>query len=311
MSNSILFVGDSGSTKTTQLHFLAKYYHKHNPTKKIRLIVAGGGEMEPFETSGIIDEGIVEVFDISFSKNFLATTRRISEGFWPIKDDIDKDGQLILTEDDKYRTNWKTANVGMYLVDHLSGVASSFLSHLSDQKNGAGFKESWTYEDDGVTIIGLQMGHYGIVQREIQKFVSRGLKRLPVDMLGVAALIDKGEDRKKQTVYGPKIAGSAMTEEVPSWFGDNFYLDSEIVEVVKNNETFNVKKKVAWFRDHNDNDTNVKCLAKIRLLSELVPIFNKEYPKGFVELSYKRGIMDVLETRDRIIKEYREKEKVS
>jgi len=300
MSNSILFVGDSGDTKTTQLFFLAKWYHKRNPTKKIRLIVAGGGEIEPFETSGIIDEGIVDVFDMSFRKTFLADSRRISEGYWP--KGKDKEGQPILKESNEFKTDWKEANIGLYLVDSLSGISSCFLDHLSNQKDGAGFKESWKFEEEEVTIIGLQMGHYGIVQREVHKFVSRGLKKLPIDIIGISALIDKGEDRKKNTVYGPKIAGRRLTEEVPSWFGDNFYLTNELDE---NSKGEMVNKKVAWCKDHIDPDTNIKCLAKIRLLSEIVPKFWKMFPKGFGPLSYRSGIMDILDAREFLVNEYK------
>lgn len=306
MSNSILFVGDSGATKTTQLFFLAKYYHSLNPTKKIRLIIAGGGEIEPFETSGMIDEGIVDAIDISFSTTFLATSRRIGEGYWPLEGDRN---ECQIKDDDKYKTDFGKENIGMYLLDGLSGLSSNFLSHLSNQENGAGFKESWRYEEDGISIIGLQMGHYGIVQKEVHKFITRGIKRLPVDLIGVSALIDKGEDKKRNTIYGPKIAGSALTEEIPSWFGDNFYLDNEIVEKEVKGEKIQVKKKVAWFKDHLDGDSGIKCLAKIRLLSELVPEFNQSFPRGFCELSYKKGIISLLEERDRIIREFKEREK--
>ena len=49
------------------------------------MIHADGGGYAPFEQSGYISKGYVDVFDIKYRQEMIADTRRLSEGKWPVK----------------------------------------------------------------------------------------------------------------------------------------------------------------------------------------------------------------------------------
>ena len=88
MPQTSLIYGPSGVGKTSQLFRLVRYLLKKaretHPNAKARLIHADGGGYAPFEQSGYISKGYVDVFDIKYRQEMIADTRRLSEGKWPV-----------------------------------------------------------------------------------------------------------------------------------------------------------------------------------------------------------------------------------
>jgi|ERR1039458_2564197 hypothetical protein len=294
---SVMMYGISGSTKTSQLYHLVKWLIKQNPGKKFRMVHSDGGGWAPFEDSGMIERGEVEVFDLSASKNPFNDYRRLSDGYWPRP--IKGGGMFFQKVEQCLTTPQEWENILGYVVEGLASTGEAIKAYISNQKEGAGFKESWSIiTEDGDTILGLQQGHYGIVQRELYERHMLSFNCLPIKWLLYSSLLGKGEDKNnRETVFGPQVCGNASTPSVPTWFMDCLHLNKEKYVIGKKDELGNVTEietegMVAWFARHNDTVTGVPCLCKPRVMPELYPGLLKYFPRGFVPLSYDRGITD-------------------
>ncbi len=319
----VMLYGASGDTKTTQTYHIAKWLLKNNPGKKIRYVSSDNGGYAPFLDSGMIERGQVEVFDYT-NRNFpLADMRRLSEGYWPryIVGE-GKEAKAYPTQVEGSREFFKSTPVCMttpaeydnilaYIMEGMTSTGEVLKTHCSNQKEGVGFKESYIYEEDGYTILGLQMGHYGLVQKEIQSLHNKGFCSLPVPWLIWTALVGKGEDKQnRETVYGPQLVGNAATPNIPTWFMDCLHLSREswkgnaAPKLYKEEEgKDHTNEVVAWFMKHNDVNTQIPYLAKVRCMPELVPKLMEYFPFGFVPIKYQTGIEVLFMVLNKLVKE--------
>jgi hypothetical protein len=306
-AHSILIYGDSGEGKTTQGYFLAKYINQTYGLKG-RVIGSNASDSAPFEQSGLIDKGIVDVFDISNREMALADMRKLSEGYWPrdtknggkgAKDYFQKNDKCITT-----KTEWDS--IGFYIIEGVTGISSLLLNHIRNQDEGVGFKHSYHYTEEGYNISGLQEGHYGLVQQELYKIIVQGFACLPIKFIIWTALVGKGEEKRtKSTVYGPQGAGSANTYIIPSWFMDCWHLTDERVQVkTGNGEIVDTEIKVGWFVKHPDRETGIYYPAKIRAMPEVLPEVYKKFPKGYVRLKFTEGLDVFYKEMDNIVSAY-------
>ncbi len=315
---TVMIYGDSGSTKTTQIYHMARYILERNPGKKIRLIQSDPGGYAPFIDSGMVERGSVEIFDFTSRKHALADYRMLSEGYWPlwVKDnklypkEIEGSSEYFTSQDVCKTTPEEWKGIAGYLFDGISSTGEVLKNHCSDQETGVGFKESWRYEEDGYTILGLQEGHYAIIQKEIHARVTKGFRKLPVEWLIYTALVGAGEDKQKRTkVFGPQIVGNASTASAPTWFMDCFHLSEETYDNVPTPLTPNangdkVTKRVAWFKEHLDKETEKPYLCKPRCAPEMYPKLLEYFPYGFVPLGYKNGIDVYFRVMEKLRKEF-------
>lgn len=301
---TICIYGESGATKTTQAYHLAKYIHAKLGLTG-RMIGANGSDSAPFEDSGMIAKGVVDFFDISNRKQALADMRRLGEGYWP-QDGKDSNKNIIPKGYFKSELVCATsierwAKLGFLIVEGITGISNLLLNHCRSQDEGVGFKHGFKYEEDGYVIGGLQPGHYGLVQQELYKLIVQGFATFPLQYVIWTALTGKGEDNKATTYYGPQGAGQATTYQIPSWFMDCWHLDKIIAE---NDKGEKVEKRVAWFMSHNDTDTGIPYLAKIRCMPEIYPSLLKLFPNGYVELGFKSGLEKFYKVLDELNKRY-------
>lgn len=305
---SIMMYGQSGSTKTSQLYHLAKYILKLTG-KKIRMIHGDPGGYAPFEDSGLIASGRVEVFDFSYRQLALADIRRLSEGYWPRKN---KDGQeYFRSEPVCMTTPEQWSGIGAYLIEGMTSLGELLKTHISNQREGVGFKESWKYEEDGYTLTGLQPGHYDLIQKEVYARHVQGFAMLPIEYLVWTALVGKGEDKQSRvTFYGPQIVGNAATPRAPTWFLDCLHLSKERWKDAKTGE--NREGMVAWFTQHNDvsqelgGSLGAPYPAKVRIAPELFPKLLEKFPFGFVPLGFTRGVDVLFMVMDKLRKEFQQ-----
>jgi len=298
---SVMMYGISGSTKTSQCYFLVKYLLSlsENKGKKFRMIHSDGGGYAPFVDSGMIDKGMVEVFDYSYREHALSDYRKLSQGYWPRqtqdgKEYFVKDSNCLTTPDE-----WK--QIAGYIIEGMSSSAQTLITHCSNQTEGVGFKESWRYEEDDEVVIGLQQGHYGLIQKEIYSAHMKGFNNLPIQWLIYTSLLGKGEDKqKRETVYGPQVAGNATTPQVPSWFMDCLHLDKAKYADKNGTATEGV---VAWFTQHVDAETGVPYLCKARCMPELYVKLLEYFPYGFVPLGFKHGVDKYFAVLEKLRKE--------
>ncbi len=288
---SLMMYGVSGSTKTSQAYHMAQWLLKGNPGKKIRMIHSDGGGYGPFVDSGLIESGRVQVFDFSDRQHAISDYRKLSQGYWPRKK---PDGSEYFQKDDHCKTTpAQFENIVAYIIEGMASTAEKLKTHISNQTEGVGFKESWVYTEDGETIVGLQQGHYNIIQKEVYSAHMTGFNCLPIPWLIYTSLLGKGEDKTgKETVYGPQVVGAASTASVPSWFMDCLHLNRETYVVKTSTGEKTIDGMVAWYKRHNDTTTDVPCLAKARIMPELYPKLEGQFPYGFVPLTFERGIVD-------------------
>lgn len=302
-----MMYGVSGTTKTSQTYHLAKWILKQpgNEGKHFRIIHSDGGGWAPFEDSGMIERREVDIYNFgALSSGVLARFRFLSQGYWPRKVK-DKDEYYLGKADACKTTPAEWERIAGYIIDGAESTCEALKNHCSDQTEGVGFKESWRYEEEGETIVGLQQGHYGIIQKEFSKAHHRGFSSLPIPWLIYTSKVGKGEDKeRRETVYGPQIVGNAVTSSAPGWFMDCLHLSREKYQKKDGTET---EGMVAWFTQHMDKDTGIPYLAKARCLPELYPKLLEYFPYGFVPLGFKNGIEVYFAVLDKLKKELQEK----
>lgn len=305
-----MIYSDSRVGKTTNLYFLVKYLWE-TYSQISRVIIGDPGGAAPFIDSGMVDEGIVELFDFSYRQLAIADFRRLSRGYWPILNS--KGQEFFQTSEHCITPPEKWAKIGGYFIDSMTSVGRLLISHCSDQEGGLGFKEAWSYEEDGETIRGLQQGHYGIVQKEIYKLHAHGFAMLPIRMLGWTALIGKGEDKRdRSSKYGPQLVGNASTPEVPTWFNDVFHFDRILESKEENGAVVTTEKRVAWFLEHPDRETSIPYLCGCRLLPEIYREYLAGFKNGWIPLGLNKGIekhYQMLEILNRKFRDSKESQK--
>lgn len=313
---SVMMYGISGCSKTSQLHNMAKYIHRKTG-KKLRLIHSDPGGYAPFIDSGIIDQGIVDVFDYSSRKHSLADLRRLSEGYWPrwmtpngkeCRRQFEPGLVEFFNNSDVCKTapdEWE--QIAGYLVDSLASMGEVLKAHCSDQEEGVGFKPAWKYVEEDYTLTGLQEAHYGLAQKELYNRHTKGFNNLPIDWLIYTSLVGKGEDKKgnRETVFGPQVVGNAETPKAPTWFMDCLHIAEETYMHKVNGTDVQTTGLVAWFIKHLDPN-GTPFLAKARILGELMPKLLAIFPYGFVPLTYERGIETYFIVLENLRKKYQE-----
>jgi hypothetical protein len=116
-----------------------------------------------------------------------------------------------------------TKKIGALLYEGMTGFAEKMMDNLSDRSakgEKIGEDIAVRFKDGATDIGGVSRSAYGIAQRRIKRAVE-GSRTVPgVDYVIWTAHKVRGEDDvKRSPVFGPKIVGSAATDDVPRWFG--------------------------------------------------------------------------------------------
>ena len=303
---SILCYSDSGVGKTTQFRYLAEYVWNRFQLKSRFICLDGGslwGCVEDF-----VEQGFVEPLQVPVTPEFnpFSTMKKLGRGMWP-KDGIihqpaaiapTKQGEAI-----RYKTNTEwlpltpeiAAKIGLIGTDSLTGYSSALMYDQAATNIRRGGEAGTVREEEGEQMGSNTQGHYGDTQNEVKNYVN-AIVALPIPYAYFTALADGGTENTsgvKRPVFGPQIAGSAATGEMPKLVTNCFHLTAEglgTARVVK-----------AFYEDHPDPalPPNMKWKAKS---SSLLPMqkmeFAKKFPQGFFPLSPERGIRDFLDFRD-------------
>jgi len=296
-ARSVCMYGVSGSTKTSQCFHLVRSLHgtktKPGPLyrKKWRLIHSDGGGFAPFVDSGMVAAGVVEIFDFASWPYSLSGWRWLQRGYWPRENKFGASQEFMTTPQE-----W--SNLAGYIIEGIASTGEILKTHVSNQKEKVGFKNSYLYEEQGEEFRGLDEGHYGLIQKEIHSGHLKGFNNLPIPWLVYTSLVGMGKDKQKSAggdttyVYGPQIVGNAMTPGAPQWFMDCLHLSKERYRKRNQDGTEGeeVEGMVAWFTQHGDNSTGISYLCKCRLLPEVYPELLRYFPYGFVPLGFSTGV---------------------
>ena len=257
--------------------------------KLSRLIIAGGGGIEPFEDSGMVEDGWVQVHNIAASRTPLSDVRMLSEGYWPRNDMVGPDGGPYF-EANQFCKTLDFSNIGVYLIEGMTDICSLFFDHIRNTGT-VQYKHSVAYAQKGYTFGEVQKGHYKFVQQEMHFVHTRGFAALPVPLVVWTALEDKGyDDSRGSDIYGPALAGHAATAEAPSWFGDTIHLASYQIQQQANNTTFVKDMRVGYLRNHQEPGLQAPYISRIRLAPEGIPLLEKVFPNWYVELGLDGGL---------------------
>lgn len=258
--SSTLFYGDSGEGKTAQAWSWAKYVHQKTG-KRIRMYTAEPAGLGTIEHA--IATGIIDVWDLSTRLYPTETMDFAARGYWPSKTDplkLEAPTQAVFEEFGGLIYEGATA-FGEMLLDELriKGAANEIL--------GAE-KAPQQFTSGALRVAGSNQTHYGIVQGRVRKAINDS-QRLPVHVLWTARelKVRDEDDPKKQYVYGPLLAGSAATLNMPAWFGHTIHISSrKQVDPATKRERI-VRK--AHLTKHFDEGSDVPYLAQLRLPPEV------------------------------------------
>src|SRR5271154_4944909 len=117
MAELICCYGGTGSFKTAQLHFLAKYtYERYG--KRTRLASGGGGGGKPLDPD--IEAGLIEAWSVTAIENPRSIMRKPSQGFWP--EPVVVDGKMRIVLRPATPDTWK--RVGCIAHEGLTSTAN-------------------------------------------------------------------------------------------------------------------------------------------------------------------------------------------
>ena len=255
--SSTVIYGDSGSGKTGQVGGFSKMVRKRTG-KKVRLYTAEPGGLDTI--GHLIEDGLIEVWDLSPRLNFFETLEYAARGYWP-RDVDDPTSELIAPTPQVWEV------VGGHAYEGLTAFGDCGLEELrrlgaSNGITGAE-KPPQQFTSGKLRIAGANQTYYGIVQGRIKKAVDDS-QRVPVHVLWSARELKATDNDTRSTVFGPQMAGSAKTPDIPAWFGNCIHIQ------MRPDPTTKKPTRKAFFKNHfiEEIDKNIPFLAKLRLPPE-------------------------------------------
>lgn len=229
-----LVYGRSGSGKSTWCIKLARHFYQTKGLKT-RLYIGDGG-LETYESSGLIEAGVMEVLQYNNRKEPILTCQRICEGYWP-KDPNDPNSPLIKPDFEQLR-----ANYGLYIFEGLTAMADHM---MSDKEGGMAWRAArgekigqdtpFVIMEGGEKFGGNPPSHFGFVQRKIEDNIER-TRALP-GWVQWTAHERKAEDYDtKDTEFGPDICGKALTTKIGARFGNSIHLHPAMKTIKQKDE---------------------------------------------------------------------------
>jgi hypothetical protein len=301
---SALCYGDSGTGKSTQARYFAKYtYEKHGLRTRALILDTGSGSAH---LDDYVDAGFVDVVMVPLAPEYnpFAIMRKLGRGEWPVGGVINKPTETKDSTGKKvFRTNtvWEpwgdkqTQTIGLIVLDSLTAYSTAYMYDAAVKNIRKGSEAgSDARSEDGEQYGSNTQSHYGDVQNECKALIN-SLVSLPNPFVYITALGDAGTEDvsgTKRPVLGPQVAGKAAIGEIPKLVTNCFHLTAD-----GNGPARTVK---AWYEDHPDSviKTNNWRAKASSIVVEDRPEFMKKYPLGYIPLSMEKGIREFLEVKD-------------
>jgi hypothetical protein len=222
-----LFYGDTNTTKTTQLGWVAQWI-KTTHGLPSRLISADPGGWETIQAD--VDDGTIQAFALNGHRsNLYETVEKLCLGFWP-KDPKDPESLLLPPRENGLR------EIGGVYFEGLKSICDLLMRvHTVDIQNisvpempdptktrilSGSYIQRFTGRSD-----------YMGIQDAIAAFV-RDSGMLPVKKVIWTSQEQQSHNEKtNQVIYGPDIVGQAPTRSCGPWFGNLIHMDMLPVSV--------------------------------------------------------------------------------
>lgn len=295
MARSGVLYGPTGSFKTTQIKWFARYIAEVTGKATLLLSTDGGGwgACQPE-----IDAGMIRPYRAETNVLPLPILRRVSQGFWP-KDPNETDPASI----DLIPVDWN--EVGGIAVEGWTSITQAFMRYLPDKGiNVGGEDRSKLSFKVPVHVGGLIVeekfgsntrGDYGFAQNTLNGLVLNW-NALPVHYVLYTALESKTEDDDRSTTFGPAISGKKGTRDCGAWVGDMIHAQDypkiEKVSVPDPTKPAGTMEQDIigltcryYYMKHPDPSTGIPFPAKPRVTPEKVSALLKRFPGGYFEPS--------------------------
>src|SRR5262249_56878818 len=119
-------------------------------------------------------------------------------------------------------------DVGMYIFEGLTEFSAMMMRNMSERlATGAGDDKlggevAVRFKDGSLPIAGNTQGQYGTAQSQSKNRVDESKHLYGVDYVWWSAVRAEDKDanaKRVGRVFGPKVAGTAATSDIPRWFG--------------------------------------------------------------------------------------------
>lgn len=302
---SIMAYSASGVGKTSQFRYFSKYVWDKYKLRSRFICTDGGSLWECVQD--YIEDGFVDAVLVPASPEYnpFAVMRKLGRGMWPKGNVVNMPSpvKVGLTTQWKTNTEWlpwgqvQNETIGLTGTDSLTGYSSAFMydAAVKNVRKGSEAGGGQVRDEEGEQSGSNTQSHYGDAQNEIKNYIN-SIVALPSPFSYFTALEDGGTENTtgvKRPVYGPQIAGSAATGELPKLVTNCFHLTAE--------GTGAERKVKAFYDEHPDPSLppNQKWKAKASsILPEQRLAFVKKFPGGFIPLTLETGIRDFLDFKD-------------
>lgn len=326
MARSICNYGGTGTFKTSQIKWFARYIASVTGKATLLLSLDGGG-WEPCQPEVLA--GMIIPWRCETANTPLSLMRKVSQGYWP--KDVERINEAIAgmfatgavdAAASMVPIDWR--NIGGLAVEGLTSISQVIMRFLPDKglsvggedrhkigsnmsfSQGVVVNDSPTLENFGSNT----RGDFGFVQNQLYSLVSN-FNSLPCHAVMYTALESKTEDDDRTTIFGPAIAGKKATAQCGAWFGDLLhsqdYSVPRVVEVpdagdaskTSQQTVMDVRVRV-FYRKHPDPATGILFPAKPRCTPEKISELEAEYPGGYFEPGLDGGIDKYLTLMDKL-----------
>jgi hypothetical protein len=292
-TNTMLAFGDSGSYKTTNFCFAAKYMYEKTG-KPVRWVTAE--PVIPYQQA-LVDAGIVHLCRLSAAaENPLVVLRKLSVGFWPVKDAT---GQWKMSPLDKdYGKHLKLVGetYSAYFVETLDSIGEVFMEDIRSKARKISEELVGMFVEEDEKFAANPRSHYGFVQREVvARLVS--FSGLPVERVFFSAHERRAEedDEAKSPIRGPAIVGKAATDKIGKDVGTLLHCDivtTPLVRKIEGKDVQTLEAKARWyFVNHPDSRIqNVVYKCKPRFPPSQIKTLMDRWPGGYFEPGLEYGV---------------------
>lgn len=304
-----MFYGESGTGKSEGAAAIAKQAAEEAGLPSRALI--GDGSKATYHDAGLVDAGVMEVFDYTTRPFPLTTFQQIAEGYWPADVTDPTSPMLPLGHKDN-----PVRRYGAYIFEGLSVGA---LYVMGDNEGGLSYRSGkgekigqdspvrvgdGTYDRlgkfqpsfEGAKEFGANPpSHYGFTQRRMLTYVDRS-KVIPAEFVIWTAHQKAVEDKlSKEIIVGPEVAGDALTRNLQRIFNNtwHFAIATKRVSGKKDEHTQKAVDELdaeyrVYTRDHFDSGGTVqfkfKAVTRGVSASELDPYYVGEPGEAVLQI---------------------------
>jgi hypothetical protein len=270
-----LCYGNSQAGKTTWGLQIAEHLYVKKGLKTRWYLGDGGGET--IYSSGLVDEGIVEVLQFNLRPQPFATMQLCCDGYWPknVNDPASKLEKVVdFTPFGLFV--YEGLSVG---CDYMMGDQEGGLANRAAKGEKIGQDTPFVVMEDGLKFGGNPPSHYGFTQRRLLSLIER-TRALPLPFVLWTAHQRKAEDSDLKGVYefGPDCAGQALTSKIGGSFGNTIHMHQVTVKKKEKDaltgqqiDVLKIERR-AYTRKHADPEgqTGIKYYANSRMPREFV-----------------------------------------